>query len=126
MSLLFDEECRCWTGKVGEALSPALPTKEELLRRVEEFKRNLVLSPQKIREIEQSTRQQSQSALWHSVRQYRLTGSYFGQVLRLKDTSSPENLVLQIMGVKLFTAESVEWGKDNEATALAASKYIRA
>ena len=118
VSLLFDEECRCWTAKVGEALSPTLPTKQELQKRVEEFKQSLILSPQKIREIEQSTRQQSQSALWHSVRQYRLTGSYFGLVLRLKETTSPENLVLQIMGVKRFTSESLNWGKDNEATAL--------
>jgi hypothetical protein len=78
VSLLFDEECRCWTGEVGEALSPSPLTKEELLRHVEEFKRSL---------IEQSTRQQSQSTLWHSVRQYQLTGSYFGLVLRLKDTT---------------------------------------
>ena len=118
VSLLFDEECRCWTGKVGEAISPTLPTKEDLLKRVEEFKKSLVLSPQKIREIEQSTRQQSQSALWHSVRQYRLTGSYFGLIYRLRETTSPENLVLQIMGVKRFTSESVKWGKNNEASAL--------
>ena len=56
--------------------------------------------------------------MWHSVRQYRLTGSYFGLVFRLKETTSPENLVLQIMGIKRFTSESVKWRKDNEATAL--------
>lgn len=118
VSLLLDEECRCWSGNTEQQVSPALPTKQELQKRVEEFKKSLFMSPQKIREIEQSTRDQSQSTLWHSVRHYRLTASYFGRIFRLKETTSPESIVLQILGTKRFTSDATEWGKQNESVAL--------
>ena len=75
VSLLKDEDCRCWSISCGKSLDPVLPTKLELQRRVEEFKKSLDLPAIKLREIEQSTRDQSGSPLWHSVRQYRITAS---------------------------------------------------
>ena len=75
VSLLFDKECRCWSGSTENSLSPALPSKQDLQTRVQEFKKNLHLPSHKLREIEQSTRDQSNCTLWHSVRQYRLTAS---------------------------------------------------
>ena len=88
----------------AKPLTPNLPSKEDSVQRVNNFKKSLVLPPQKLREIEQLTRDQSQNVLWHSVRRYRFTASYFGQVYRLKDTTSPENLVLQIIGSNRFTS----------------------
>ena len=65
----------------------------------QELKNSILFMPsQKLREIEQSTRGQSQNSLWHSVRQYRLTASHFGNIFRLKETTSPQNIVLQIIG----------------------------
>ena len=68
VSLLFDEECRCWSTTTEQPLTPVLPTKEKLRERVEEFKKSLCMPSHQLREIEQSTREQSQSSLWHSVR----------------------------------------------------------
>ena len=36
----------------------------------------------------------------------------------MKETTSPQNLVLQILGTKRFTSDATEWGKHNEAIAL--------
>ena len=73
ISLLFDEECRCWSTTTEQPLTPVLPTKEQLRERVEEFKKSLRMPPHQLREIEQSTREQSRSSLWYSVRRYRIT-----------------------------------------------------
>ena len=118
VSLLFDEECRCWSTTAEQPLAPVLPTKEELQERVEEFKKSLCMPPHKLRDIEQSTREQSRSSLWHSVRRYRITASYFGSIFRRKLTTSPQSLVLQILGAKPFTSAATEWGKRNETVAL--------
>ena len=118
VSLLFDQQCRCWSSTMEEPLTPKLPTKEELRERVEEFKKSLCMPSHRLREIEQSTRDQSLSSLWYSVRRYRITASYFGHVYRRKPTTSPQSLVLQILGAKPFTSAATEWGKRNEAVAL--------
>ena len=118
ISLLFDEECRCWSTTTEQPLTPVLPTKEQLRERVEEFKKSLRMPPHQLREIEQSTREQSRSSLWYSVRRYRITASYFGSVFRRKPTTPPHSLVLQILGAKPFTSAATEWGKKNEAVAL--------
>ena len=39
----------------------------QIVSQVEEFKKSLCMPPNKMREIEQSTRDQSKSPLWHSV-----------------------------------------------------------
>ena len=59
ISLLFDEECRCWSSSVEQPLTPVLPTKEKLRERVEKLKKSLCMPPHQLREIEQSTREQS-------------------------------------------------------------------
>ena len=118
VSLLFGEECRCWSTTTKQPLAPVLPTKKELRVRVEEFKKSLCMSTHQLREIEQSTREQSQSSLWHSVRRYRITALYFGSIFCRKPTTPPQSLVLQILGAKPFTSAAAEWGKRNEVVAL--------
>ena len=108
-----------------EQASPTLPTKEDLQERVEEFKRSLQLPLHKLREIEQSTRDQHQSPLWYSVRQYRITASYFGAVYRRKASTPPQSLVLQIIGAKQFTSQATEWGKVKESAALQMYKNVQ-
>ena len=125
VSLLFDEACRCWSTTMEQPLTPVLPTKEELRERVEEFKKSLRLPPHQLREIEQSTREQSQSSLWHSVRRYRITASYFGSVFRRKPTTPPQSLVLQILGAKPFTSAATDWGQRNESIALEKYKQVQ-
>ena len=118
VSLLLDRECRCWSGDVNQPLTPVLPTTEELQKRVQEFKKSLHIPPHKIREIEQSTRDQAQNPLWYSVRRYRITASNFGAVYCRKPTTPPQSLVLQIIGAKQFYSQATNWGKKNEPVAL--------
>ena len=125
VSLLFDEECRCWSTTTKQPLAPVLPTKEELRVRVEEFKKSLCMSPHQLREIEQSTREQSQSPLWHSVRRYRITASYFGSIFRRKPTTPPQSLVLQILGAKPFTSAATEWVKEMKQLHLNSTRNLR-
>lgn len=54
------------------------------------------------------------------LRRYRLTASKFGYVRRLKRTTHPHNLVLDILGVKCARGASLEYGKNMEAEALQA------
>ena len=84
-------------GGSGEQLPPTLPSKEELQIAVEEFKKSLHVSALQIRQIEQNTRDQSQSALWFSVRRYRITASHFGAVRRRLPTTAPQSHVLKIL-----------------------------
>lgn len=124
VSLLLDEECRCWSSCVNQPLTPVLPTTEVLRKRVDEFKKSLCMPSHKIREIEQSTRDQARNLLWHSVRRYRITASYFGAVYRRQPTTPPQALVLQIINAKQFHSEATNWGKKNESIAL--EKYKQA
>lgn len=111
ISLLFDSECRCWSTTSEQSLPPQLPDKHVLQQRVRELKKSLCIPDQKMREIEQSTRDQSQSSLWYSVRRYRITASHFGDVYRRLPTTPPQSLVLRILEPKRFFSEATEWGK---------------
>lgn len=122
VSLLFDEHIRYWSvaeeNTAQGSLAPKLPTKTELQERVAAFKTSLIMPQHKLREIEQSTRDQSESPLWYSVRRYRITASYFGSIFHRKPTTPPEALVLQIIQGKQFTSPATEWGRQKEALAL--------
>ena len=124
VSLLIDSASQYWqesssdSSTVYESLPPELPSKAELQKRVQEFKSSLNIPAQKIREIEQTTRDQSQSTLWYSVRRYRITASYFGEVRCRLPTTPPQSLVLQILGSKSFKTPATEWGKKHEELAL--------
>ena len=123
VSLLFDEECRCWSTSEQELHSPALPSMTELQQRVEELKKTLCMSPQKLREIEQSTRNQNQSSLGFSVRRYRLTASNFGAVCHRHPNTPPHSLVMQIICNKQFSSAATEWGRSQEP--VAREEYVR-
>ncbi len=121
VSLTLDPKTRCWSetdSSSVEPLPPRLPSKKELQERVAEFKKSLNLSPEKCREIEFKTRDQSRSSLWYSVRRYRITASYFGHIHRRLPTTPPQSLVLQILGTSSFSSPVTEWGRKNEPIAL--------
>ena len=123
ISLMFDPESQYWhDDNLQDSLPPVLPSKTELQDRVRDFKDTLKLPPHKIREIEQNTRDQSQSPLWFSVRKYRLTASYFGEIRRRQPTTSPHSLVMRIIGAKQFKSPATDWGKSHESIAI--KQYI--
>ena len=68
------------------------------------FKESLKMSDEDIHKIEQNTREQRQSTLWHSVRRYRITASEFGVVAHRNPDTPPDSLVLSILQPRQFTS----------------------
>ncbi len=87
ISLLLDPRCQYWsnTESVLPAGTPEQPSTSALKSTVVAFKESLKLSPEQIRQIDRDTKDQRHSALWFSVRRYRLTASLFGGVLRRQE-----------------------------------------
>ena len=84
MSSLLDtklQECKegCSSSAAPDG-PPRLPSKEELVFRVQALKESLKLSPEEIRNIKVNTKDQHQSPLWHSERRFRITSSHFGDI----------------------------------------------
>ena len=69
-------------------------------KKIAELKLELSVSDDYARQIELETKGQRNNKRWFEVRRLRLTASYFGEVRRLRDQTPPDNLVLQIVGVK--------------------------
>ena len=122
MSLMFDEHCCCWSPTAVTTSQPVLPSKKEVQERVSFA---LIMTPQKIREIEQSTLDQSKNLLWFSVRSYRITASYFGQIFHRRPETPPNSLVLQILGKTSFSSQATNWGIKNEVKALEKYKLVK-
>ena len=59
----------------------------------------------------------SRNQYWFDVRRLRLTSSKFGLVRRLKPTTPPDNLVLQILGVKRSYGRALDYGRVTEEDA---------
>ena len=122
VSSLFDKDMRVWTddeiSAVGASDQPRLPSRDELIERVTAFKECLRLTPEKIREIERETIDQSQSSLWYTARRYRLTASSFGKVFQRLPSTPPDSLVKQLLHPQHFSTRATEWGKLHESTAL--------
>ena len=94
--------------------SSTLPGIEKLKKSVSAFKESLSISDEKIREIELNTREQRESTLWFQVRCYRITSSLFGQVLRRKEQTPPDSLVLQILQPKQFSTPATNESRAQE------------
>jgi YqaJ-like viral recombinase domain len=82
----------------------------------------LAVSRATISQVEEMTRGQRINPLWSKLRTGRLTASNFGAVLSAANRKSyPESLFRRILGEYcLDGVKAVQWGIDNESTALAA------
>ena len=90
----------------------------------------MVISPDRIREIERATVGKAQNPLWHEYRKNRLTASQFGRALTaypsLRDYKSTNKLDEMRLGMVTsgnFTNPAIEWGWKHEATAVA--EYVK-
>ena len=99
---------------------PNLPSISELKDTVAAFKDNLKMPTAKLYEIENATRNQRYSEMWHSIRRYRITASRFGDILHRKPTTPPDVLVLSILQPRTFSCDATNWGIQNESTAIEA------
>ena len=95
--------------------SSTLTGVEKLKKSVSAFKESLSIYDAKIREIELNTREQRESTLWFQAGCYRITSSLFDQILRRKEQTPPDSLVLQILQPKQFSTAATQWGLSNES-----------
>lgn len=123
ISLSLDPQMKFWTDQSHSLSGPRLPSKTELQESVSSLKTSLALPLDRIRDIEQHTRNQSHTSLWFEVRKFRLTASFFGAVSRRRPSTSPNSLVLSILQRKSFESAATEWGKNNEEKAI--ELYVR-
>jgi hypothetical protein len=98
---------------------------DELQQKAKRVWEEYKCSDQQIQDLEEQTRAQSVSPLWFEHRKGRITGTKAHDVLVLKKTTDPGNLVKRITGTKTYNLskkKEVKWGADNEEKAK--SKYL--
>ena len=116
VSILFDS--RHCQQKIPIISSTEIPAISVIKQSVAAFKESLKMSEDKLREIEQKTREQRHSSLWFSVRQYRITASFFGEVFRRKLNTPPDKLVMRILKPRSVSSIAIDWGIENESRAI--------
>ena len=88
-------------------------------KKIAELKLKLSVSDDDARQIELETKGQRNNKRWFEVRRLWLTASYFSQVRRLRDQTPPDNLVLQILGVKrIGRSIAMQWRIDHKDVAM--------
>ena len=124
VSLLLDSRFHHWDNATtaGATSSPNLPDVASLWDIIEAFKRSLKSSEDEVRHIEQHTREQRNSVLWHSVRRYRTTSSIFGSIYSHKESTPPDSLVLSIIQPKNISTRSTAYGIEKES--IAVKEYV--
>ena len=118
VSVLFDKDTQVWTDQDALVETPHLPSRSDLMEQVSTFKESIHVSPERIRQIERETKDQSQSALWYSTRHYRLTASVFGKVYQRLPSTPPDSLVKELLHPQQFSTKAMEWGREHEPIAL--------
>lgn len=100
VSLLFDPRaCHHDEGESTSKSVPNLPSCENLQQTIAEFKKSLQVTSEEIRSIERKTVGQRHSPMWFMARRFRITASVFGEVLRRKPDTPPDNLVYLILSL---------------------------
>ena len=78
------------------------------------------VSPEVAYRVERATRGQAKSALWCSLHKGRITSSRFHDVFVRRPTTSPDNLVISLMGYKSVSTinhPALLWGTSHETVA---------
>lgn len=65
-------------------------------------------------EIEKLTRGQNKNKQWFEARSQRITASNFGCVVKLKDSTKPDNFIKDVMGYRTFDNKYCAWGRSHE------------
>ena len=120
VSVMFDSK---YCHQTVPATRPDIPATSVIKETVHAFKQSLQMPAEKLREIEQNTREQRNSPLWLKVRRYRITASRFGEILHRRADTPPDRLVLSILQPRSFSSAATDWGVQKEP--LAIQEYIK-
>jgi hypothetical protein len=93
-------------------------THEEYAAEQEKFLKDLQKSPQQITAIEEETRSQSASQKWKQERHLRLTASNFGEICRMRSTTSCQNMVKRLLYCTFKGNRYTRWGTEHESLAI--------
>lgn len=102
-------------------------TPEELQKEKEDFLEKLKKSAEEIKSIQELTKEQSDSDLWHLERRKRLTASNFHAICSKFSARSNGNtmkLVEQLLYPAKIHSASIDWGKQNEKRAINALENL--
>ncbi|PFX12333.1 uncharacterized protein LOC111347439 [Stylophora pistillata] len=99
---------------------------DELRVRFEKVKRNINFDEEKIKKVEEQTRGQSNSNLWHHHRQPRITATNCYRIAVQRETTSPTKIIQDVLGYKKpFQSKYMQEGLEMEDRIIAAYKLLK-
>lgn len=81
------------------------------------YTRNVTVTEEKRKEIEEQTRLQVECPRWTRERRLRITASNAKKVARRRDSTPSANLVRQLLYSSTFSSEATDWGSVKESVA---------
>ena len=95
-------------------------SKRQLKEKCSQLAKELQVTPEQCKELENVTRNQSICSLWFEYGKGRITASKAHSVVKRKESTPPDNLLKSIMGYKAYDlckTRPIRWGIDNEEKA---------
>ena len=83
-------------------------TKHQLKEKCSQLAKELQVTPEQCKELEEVTRNQSICPLWFEHRKERITASKAHSVLKGKESTPPDNLLKSIMGYKAYDLSKIK------------------
>ena len=90
----------------GQSLAANLPDATSLHDMIKAFKSSLKVAQDQVDVLNRTQREQRNSSLCYSVRQYHIMASTFGSILSRRDRTPPDSLVLSIIRTKPISMKS--------------------